>query len=267
MRQGEDDVEVGNGQQFGLRCSSHCRVRATGILDSADSTRVVRDALVSAGIALFDVPTERRGAAALDVAHDTALPTAERVSVVLPVGRPDRRKMSATSRPVRSHRPAQKMGGLAGRVQRLEVGNRSNGLVVAHGAGRDLQVSRGGGQAAMTHQQLDPAHVGAGLEQVRGERMTQRMRGDGLRSTGAAAGVLACQRHCDSGDGPGMSPGNSQYWGRDHSSTGAGSPAAAARASRIGRGALTCSTRSTMRWLSMSVTFSWVASEMRRPAA
>ena len=44
----------------------------------------------------------------------------------------------------------------------------------------------------MTEQQLDAAHVSAGFEQVRGERVTQRMRRDGLADAGAAARVLAC---------------------------------------------------------------------------
>ena len=45
--------------------------------------------MVTAGIAPLDVAAERGGAAALDVTHDAVLPKAERVSVVLTIGRPD----------------------------------------------------------------------------------------------------------------------------------------------------------------------------------
>jgi hypothetical protein len=38
----------------------------------------------------------------------------------------------------------------------------------AHASGGDLQVTRGGGQAAMTQQELNGAYIGAGFRQVRG---------------------------------------------------------------------------------------------------
>jgi hypothetical protein len=50
---------------------------------------VERDALMPAGVALLDVTTQRRCAAALDGGHDTALPTAERVSVIVTIRMPD----------------------------------------------------------------------------------------------------------------------------------------------------------------------------------
>jgi hypothetical protein len=49
------------------------------------STTVERDALVTAGVTLFDVSAERSGSATLNRAHDAALPTAEGISVLLPV--------------------------------------------------------------------------------------------------------------------------------------------------------------------------------------
>jgi hypothetical protein len=47
--------------------------------------RVVGDALVTAGVALFDMAAEGRGAAQLDRAHRAPLRTAESVGMVLPV--------------------------------------------------------------------------------------------------------------------------------------------------------------------------------------
>ena len=49
---------------------------------------VVRDALMAAGVALLDVTTEGGRAAALDGAHDTTLPAAERAGVRLTIGGP-----------------------------------------------------------------------------------------------------------------------------------------------------------------------------------
>jgi len=65
----------------------------------------------------------------------------------------------------------------------------------AHGgheaAGGHLQVSRGGGQAAMTEKQLNAAHVGARLQQMGGECVPQRVRRDGLVDAGGAMRLLA----------------------------------------------------------------------------
>ena len=52
----------------------------------------------------------------------------------------------------------------------------------------------------MTHQQLDPAHVGAGLQQMRGEGVPQGMRRDGFLDTAALARDPASQRYCGPGD-------------------------------------------------------------------
>ena len=42
----------------------------------------------------------------------------------------------------------------------------------AHGSSGDLQVTRGGRQAAVTQQELNDTYIGAGFQQVRGERVT-----------------------------------------------------------------------------------------------
>ena len=90
LRHGEDDVEILDGQQLSLpilqplRTHERLALRAMPI-----PTTVERNALMAAGVALLDVTTQRSRAAALDVGHDTALPTAERVGVILTIGRPD----------------------------------------------------------------------------------------------------------------------------------------------------------------------------------
>ena len=52
-------------------------------------------------------------------------------------------------------------------------------------AGGDTQISGRGAQAAMAEQQLDGAQIGAGLQQMDGERMAQGMRGDRLGDAGS----------------------------------------------------------------------------------
>ena len=47
--------------------------------------RVVGDALVAAGVALFDMASDGRGATQLDRAHRTPLGTTEPVGVALPI--------------------------------------------------------------------------------------------------------------------------------------------------------------------------------------
>ena len=90
LRQGEDDVEVFDRQQLGLPIlqplSAHERLALRAMPVAA---AVERNALVPAGVALLDVATQRRRATVLYGGHDTALPTAERVSVIVTVRKPD----------------------------------------------------------------------------------------------------------------------------------------------------------------------------------
>ena len=86
-----------------------------------------------AGIALLEVTAQRRRAAGLDGAHDTALPAAERVSVILTVSWPELAKDIRYLEPGGAQRAPQKCaGGLALGCGGSTLGNRSNGLTVAH---------------------------------------------------------------------------------------------------------------------------------------
>ena len=93
---------------------------------------VERDALMAAGVALLQVATERCRATALDVGHDTALPTAERVRVFLAIGRADLAEDVRHLEPRGAQRGPQKSVGTATfRCGGSMLGSRSNGLVVA----------------------------------------------------------------------------------------------------------------------------------------
>ena len=53
----------------------------------------------------------------------------------------------------------------------------------------------------MTPQELNSAYIGAGFQQVRGERVTQRVRSNGLGNPGGTMGFLAGQFDGTPGDG------------------------------------------------------------------
>ena len=133
LRHGEDDVEVLDRQQLGLpvleplRAHQRLALRAMAI-----PAAVERDALVAAGIALLDVTAKGSRAAALDGAHDAALSAAERGSVFLTVGRADLAKDVRHLEPGRAQRRLQKWAGGFGLGGGSTLGNRSNGLTVAH---------------------------------------------------------------------------------------------------------------------------------------
>jgi len=62
-RQGEDEVEIGNRQQFGLARGEPCRPRRPlAFWTMPVAARVVGDARQAARVAMFDMPAERRRA-------------------------------------------------------------------------------------------------------------------------------------------------------------------------------------------------------------
>lgn len=72
-----------------------------------------------------------------------------------------------------------------------------------HGTGRHLQVARRSGQTAVPEEELNGANIGAGLKQVRGEGVTQRVSSNRLGDARCAVGFLAGQRDSTAG---GLSP-------------------------------------------------------------
>ena len=84
-------IRTGNGKgkstaAFGLALRAHERLALRAMPVAA---AVERNALMTAGIALLDVATQLRRATVLDGGHDTTLPTAERVSVIVTIRKPD----------------------------------------------------------------------------------------------------------------------------------------------------------------------------------
>jgi len=69
---------------------------------------IERNALMPAGVALLDVATRRRRAAAPGGSHGTALPMAERVSVIVTMRKPDLAEDVRHREPLRAHFDPQK---------------------------------------------------------------------------------------------------------------------------------------------------------------
>ena len=152
---------------------------------------------------------------------------------------------------------------------------RSSGLVTARIVlGRHAGVERGRVELGMSEQHLDDADVDVLLEQVGGKAVAQRMGRDALLDAGRLGGLvdgaveLARRQRLDR-----LRPGNSQPWGsitprrlpsRHHSRSSSSScgDSIALRSLRP----LPCSTRISMRVLSMSPTLSAATSDTRRPA-
>ena len=88
-RQGEDDVVIGDRQEFGLALGQPLpRRRALALWAVTIAAGVVGDARVGAILAALDVSAERRGPAALDRRHDFQLSEADVASVGFAPRRP-----------------------------------------------------------------------------------------------------------------------------------------------------------------------------------
>src|SRR5260370_2318302 len=88
-RQGEDDVIVGNRQEFPLAFGEPLpRRRALTLRAVAVAAGIVGDAFVRAVLAALDMSAERGCAANLDRRHDLQLAEADMAGVGFPPGRP-----------------------------------------------------------------------------------------------------------------------------------------------------------------------------------
>ena len=135
------------------------------------NTRVVSVALVAALVALLEMPPEHGGPADLDRGHHAALRDGHGSTMLLPVGWTVAAEYVRYFKLRAIHRLSSEGLGciwlrLSGDWPREQIEGTGGR---AHLGGGDPQIPRGGRQAAMTQQQLDGAHVGAGLQQMDGE--------------------------------------------------------------------------------------------------
>src|SRR5208337_5236057 len=83
-RHGEDDMEIGNGQQFGAAICKPLEARQTLALRAMPiAAGIVGDADLAAILAPLDMTAERRRSACLDRGHDLALIEGEPVALRL----------------------------------------------------------------------------------------------------------------------------------------------------------------------------------------
>lgn len=109
LGQCEDHVEIVDGNEVGLTVFQPLRAHQGLTLRTVPiAATIERDALMTAGVTLLDVSAERGGATALDRAHDTALPAAEGISVLLTIGRPGLAEDIRHLEPGGAQRPPQK---------------------------------------------------------------------------------------------------------------------------------------------------------------
>ena len=86
--QGEDDVEIANGQKVGFALGEPCaRSSALALWTVPVAAGVIGDAPMSAVITGLDMASERSGAAGLDRRHDLELIEAQMPRVGSPVSR------------------------------------------------------------------------------------------------------------------------------------------------------------------------------------
>src|SRR6266849_8402368 len=130
------------------------------------STAVVRDALMTAGVALLDMAAERCRSTDLDRGHDTALCRGQRITMLLTIGVTVAAEHIRHFRPRPNHRPdgsGRRRGfGVDGkpRQQIQWTGCRANL------AGGDPQVTRRRVETTVTEQQLNGSQVSSGFQQV-----------------------------------------------------------------------------------------------------
>src|SRR5512137_1596155 len=87
LGQRKDHMEIFNGKEVGLAIFQPLRTdQRLAFRTVPVAATVVGNALMAATIALLNMAAESGSTATLDRAHDTALPTAEGISVLLAVG-------------------------------------------------------------------------------------------------------------------------------------------------------------------------------------
>ena len=133
----------------------------------------------------------------------------------------------------------------------------------------DVQIARGGFQVGVAEQDLNSAEIDAGFEQMCGESVTQRVGMNGFGDARSLRGFPASQEDGFGRNGPGRIRAGEQPIGGPLVSPVATQKLAAVWRQRVCRSLrpLPWRTHSTLRALSMSLTFSWVTSMTLSPAA
>ena len=225
----------------------------------------VGDAFVRAILAALNASAERGGAAGLDRRHDLQLAEADMARVGLAPRRPMGAKDVGDLEGGRAMRPQS-----GGRRSAREVDAQplERALDLADGTDGDARIERGRLELGVAEQYLDHANIDVLLEQMCGEAVSQGVRRHALGDTRQArGGVHGAPKLAGGHRVDRVLAGESQACGRParHQSRSSSSSCGESITYRS-RCPLPCSTRSVMRWLSISDTFRFATSDTRRPA-
>lgn len=184
-REGKDEVEIWHLQQFGLPHVEPFSTRQPLTLRAVPVTAtVVRAACQSAVAALLRVTTERSSTTGLDCCHDAPLGPSEMMGVRLT------ECITVVAEDIRHLQPRTHEED-SGRRRHLEPQPVERTLGAADDAGRHMRVARGRLHVGVAKQHLDDADVGPILQEVRRERVAQRMNRDPLGQSGVVTGSPA----------------------------------------------------------------------------
>ena len=162
-RQGENDVEIRHGKEFGLSLGEPLRTRrALALWTMPIATGIVGDAGRTAIVALLDMATEHRRPTRGDGAHHAPFDAAEMPGAGLS------KRFAMAAEDVRHLQNRSHAARSAGRHD-LQTKPVKRAWRVADGLGGDLGVARRALQAGMAEQHLDDAHIGPVLQQMRRE--------------------------------------------------------------------------------------------------
>ncbi len=187
-RQREHEVEIADGQQFGLALGEpflgggSLTLRAMPV-----AAAVVGNDSIGAVLAARDVTAERHRAAALDGRHYLQLVEADVPGIGSAPRRPviaedirNLQRWTGHRRWLRRRRVSAALLGLLARLrQQVE-----RALDAGDHAGGDTRITRRRLQFVMTQQRLDNSNTGAALEQVGGEAVAQCVQRHGLFDPG-----------------------------------------------------------------------------------
>ena len=208
VRQSKDIMEVTHWQEFCFASFEPlCFRQRLTFRAMPVSAGVVRDPLKTAGVAAFDVPTERGAAADFDCAHNLKLRGCQRMGTPVrfavetkDVGNFPRGPFSAL-RSLHSSLECTRMhgGSLLRRSDFRDLKQVQRTLSSIDFLARQLKIFCCGSNRAMSHEQLNGAQIHSCFEQMGGEAVSQAMDTTFLLDAGLLFGLSVNEFSCAAG--------------------------------------------------------------------
>lgn len=178
---GEDDVEIGNRQEFSLPVRQPLGPRrALTFWTMPVTAGIVGDTRPTTIVACFDVSTERGGTARHDRAHDALFDATQmprmRPAIYFAMAAQNIGDLKPHVRSIPVHR-------VSTRRRHFQCQTIERALRRPDRMGRDLRVARRRRQIVVAEQNLNDPDVGSVLKKMRRETVTQRVQCDALRQS------------------------------------------------------------------------------------